>query len=500
MLGQPFWYADFSGGLDTKSSPDEIPDNAAYAMSNVISSVRGALLSRNGNTTFSSPATTLTSLAPAEATPAPYLLGVGGTKGYAIDSGGTSRDITGAVTITTGSRWEWVQAPASGGQGPVWGMNGVDTPLQWTGATNSTALAAWTASSGSVPNGRYCVLWQNHVWVAGVTAFPNRVYWSDVVAGTGADPRSWPAANVLDLDAADGDAITGLGRVGPYLLVFKKRRTYLVTDAVTGANRPLDPGVGCISHRSIVSTPHGTVWLTPDKGVYVTDGSRVEPVSQNVQPTLDSMSQAAKVVAAGGFANEHYYLAVGLSGATNDTVLDYDFALKSWWKHSNSVVQFASWTPTSVPTLYGAATGAGRVDQMYVPATTLDNGAAFTASWNGPWINPMYFRRRRINGFETRKRFREFRAEGSGKFTINLSTNFNASGYVRVKDFDFTGTTTTFGGTGTFGGSGTFGDAVAIQQGRFYGQGVANAWSVQVSSASPFELDQFVGTFTDRRD
>jgi hypothetical protein len=146
----------------------------------------------------------------------------------------TVTDISGAATITSGVNWDFVQAAASGGQGPLYAMNGTDTPLQWTGSGN---VASWTASSGSVPNGTMCKLHANRVWVAGVSANPSRLYWSDV-----GDPRAWPAANVVDLDPQDGDVITGIGTIGPYLLVFKKTKTFVIYDDATGANRRLSVG------------------------------------------------------------------------------------------------------------------------------------------------------------------------------------------------------------------------------------------------------------------
>jgi hypothetical protein len=62
-----------------------------------------------------------------------------------VSTGGVATDITGAATLTSNLRWEFVEAPASGGQGPLYGVNGIDTPKQWTGTGN---IADWTATPG----------------------------------------------------------------------------------------------------------------------------------------------------------------------------------------------------------------------------------------------------------------------------------------------------------------------------------------------------------------
>jgi hypothetical protein len=108
------------------------------------------------------------------------------------------------------------------------------------------------------------------------------------------NPRAWPAANVVQFDPNDGDSITGLGTIGPYLLVFKRRKTWVVTDLDTGANRRLSGDTGCAAGRSIVETPLGTFFLTQDKGVYLTNGSSLEPMSDVIRPTLDGIVETMR--------------------------------------------------------------------------------------------------------------------------------------------------------------------------------------------------------------
>jgi hypothetical protein len=91
---------------------------------------------------------------------------------------------------------------------------------------------------GAVPNGKFILYVKNRVLIAGVPGTPHRLYASAL-----GDPRNWgTAANqgwAVDLDPNDGDAITGIGVVGPYVMVFKNEKAFTVYDLDTGANRRL---------------------------------------------------------------------------------------------------------------------------------------------------------------------------------------------------------------------------------------------------------------------
>src|SRR6266446_3895513 len=229
--GVPIPLRDFHGGVNTKAADSLVGIDECRNCSNVVSTSRGSIKKRNGCQTFSSGFTSsptqIMSLAGIEVV-GPNLVATALTKIYSIGTTGTNADITGAAVSGSNSRWEIIEAPTSGGQGPVYMMNGTDPNLYWTGAGN---VVAWTAASGTLPVGKYCIYWKNKVWVAGIAANPSRLFWSDV-----GDPRAWPAANVVDLDPNDGDIITGLGTFGPYLLVFKRNKVFRIYDLNTGAN------------------------------------------------------------------------------------------------------------------------------------------------------------------------------------------------------------------------------------------------------------------------
>src|SRR4051812_28260082 len=130
MRGTPVVFNDFSGGLDTKSAPYLVENKFARDCRNVVTTINGAIKKSAGKQTFASgfagSPTGPTSLFPMPATT--VLVATGAAKMYSISTGGVSTDITGASVITSGTRWEFTEAPASGGQGPLYAVNGIDIP------------------------------------------------------------------------------------------------------------------------------------------------------------------------------------------------------------------------------------------------------------------------------------------------------------------------------------------------------------------------------------
>jgi hypothetical protein len=463
----------------------------------------GAIVKRNGLQTFATPAVTLTSLFPLESTGSLFLIGAGSTSLYKVTTGGVASAIK--TGLTSGLRWEFVSAPIVSGQGPLFGMNGTDTPQQWDGAAGSTSN--WTNASGAVavPNGKYCLYSQNQVFVSGVAAAPSRVYWSAISDPTNWDPASLTGAGFMDFDPNDGQAISGLGRVGPYVLVCKPRKLWILVDPATATSRRLSDNVGCVAHRSIASGPNGTYFLAEDRGVYLTNGSKLSPISDKITPTLDSVSPGLRSQAAGACFGAHYYLSLPLSSSTNDTTLDYDEKLQSWWKHSFGSNQFALWHPTGVAQLYSAKATAAFVDQCFVPSVYQDNGSNFTWAWRGPWQSPSFYRRRRFPTPYFRKRLRQIRVMGSGTVDLSLAKGFaGAETLITPNILSYTVGTDVFGGTGLYGGAdgSVFGGTFTINHGRQYSLGVSDAFSIVFSATSNTAdvVNLYVYMVTDRRD
>lgn len=463
MRGKPETFVGFNGGVNLVDSPYALKDSEARDARNFVTTLRGKVRKRDGAATFIALPTAFDSLFPMQ-TPSPFLVAAQSGSIVVVNPAGSGVD----RAYPTAGGWEWAQAPAQGGQGPLWGMNGLDAPLQWDGV--APTFSPWTTSVGTLPNGKYVVYAGNRVFVAGMSAYGalddpgSAVVWSNL-----ANPRDWPAENVLELDPRDGDRITGLGTFGPYVLVFKSNKVWVIYDLDTGANRRLSNGVGCVSHRSIAESPAGCFFLTEDQGVMLTDGSSLKRVSNRVQPLLDELQDAQRSRAAGVFHGDHYYLSISTSGSFNDLTLDYDVQTDSWWPHTLAEQDWAVWEPTpGAPALYAIKAGSGTINKPFVPGIRVDDGEAFAAYWKGRFHD---FGSPMIN-----KRVRWVHLEGRGKAAVEIARSYS-TGEEELGDVDFA----------TSGGLVELGDA------EIFTPGVGRAFSVIVSNdtADELELDSY---------
>lgn len=326
--GRPFRFARFGRGLNTTDGPYSLREGyeddpsglgaEARDLLNVVSSHRGNVRRRDGCTPVGVP--TLS----------------GATDGFSVGERVLSLDPIGAggesfaivattlgallvvpasaprstVAIATGKSttapWVFKRLTVQSSLGPAYGMNGTDTPLETDGTVAGTGT--WDATAGSVPNGTVMAYHENRLLVAGVDAFPYRLY-----SCAPGNPRDWDTSGnawALDIAPDDGLPTTAVCSSGPYAVVFKERGIWVVYDAETGANRKVVDGVGTISPRSVVATDQGLFFFDPEQGVMVFDGREARPVSRQIDATLGAIAKADKREACGAYVDGHYYLSV----------------------------------------------------------------------------------------------------------------------------------------------------------------------------------------------
>jgi hypothetical protein len=365
--------------------------------------------------------------------------------------------------------------------GPYYGMNGTATPQFWDGAASSTA--PWSANTGIIPTGtRFLIYAQDRMWATGDPSFPGRV-WKTGVSSDAVpvpDPCNWDTDFTDDIDPDDGQAISAIGKVGPYVLVFKERKCYVISDASSGIYRTLSSSIGCISHRSIVETSSGTLFLSEDLGVCLTDGSEIRVVSENIKPMLDEVSTSQPLAYAksvGTYYRDSYYLSIPYLDSKNSITLEYQLDTGAWWIHSFAAADFALLDSGSGLQLYAAGPSVATLDHVLDDSVYSDNSVAYTSYWEGPywtWGAP-----------HLNKRVTQYRIDGVGSWEVDAATTFGdirerldwlpwEEGETSGGGFGDTGTT--FGGTGTFGPGGT------ITEKRYFTptDGWGRAWSLKL--------------------
>jgi hypothetical protein len=434
MRGFPVTYSDFSGGLNNQAGPYLLQGNQTRDCLNVHTSLTGDIEKRNGFVTLSGAtltgapinATGVHSLFPAN-TAAKSLVGVATTSTtdtiFKMTAAGVASVLKAGMTANT--RWYWAQAEVGSG-GPIFGLNGVDTPKRWDGAG---AMEDWVATSGTVPKeAKFLTAFSSRLWCAK----GSRLYYSGIT-GSSPDPLNWEAENYVDLEPNDGQSITGIGIVGSYLVVFKSRKTFIIYDPVTAANRQISNEVGCVAHRSIQQTPLGLFFLSEDQGICKTDGKGVTPFSDSIKPTTDlvAASPASAAQAAAQLIGRRYYLSVSVGGTRNDRTLEYDMMAGSWWMHDCAVNEFALLDPAGSPVVYSADSRASaRVSKAFVSETFQDNGANYAGKsfYTTPyyaWGNSGSLRYLRYIDPHKAKRIREVRTDGVGSWEGFVATEFS---------------------------------------------------------------------------
>jgi hypothetical protein len=514
MRGEEQVYLDFSGGVNLAAAPYLLAENQARDARNVHTDSQGQVRKRNGFTNLVS-----LSASPASFTEPPHSLFasyIGGTaRLLAVGKIGASDDrvvtITGTTVtdrtpgglpFTASKRWYFAQAPASGGQGPVFAMNGTDTPQQFTGAGD---FADWTATTGTVPaTGKYLVHHGSRLWC--VEAGTSRVRYSGIT-GSAPDVRAWDANDYVDIEAEDGEEITALAPFGPYLIVFKPRKTYVIYDLVSGANRQISDTIGCAAHRSCVDAPMGLFFLSEEEGVMLTDGNSIEHVSAPMTPLLRTISSVTIADACGVFVDGRYFLSFSTDGAANNMTIEFDTDAKAWWIHDCASNQFALLDPIGTPQLFSADPSAIRVQRAFVPLVFQDAGANYVSGayitgahlmWDQPHVT---------------KRVRQFRVDGTGQWVLEYATNFSND---YEMDQGEVWDSTEEGGTlfapsaadgEIFAPSVTTSDlfspiTTAITSRRYYTLGVGRAWSFKLSNddSGDFQIYSATAAITRRTD
>lgn len=152
----------------------------------------------------------------------------------------------------------------------------------WNGATSTLTATAlnYQASVG--------VNFKSRFWIVPnelSTIAASQVRYSDIFAVNAPNTASgWSNGGVIDVASDDGDFITGLVVLNDTLIIFKRQSTwalYVSGSPSTWTLRNLHPQIGCIGGRT-AKVIGGLIYFRATSGVYRTDGTTFEKLSNNV--------------------------------------------------------------------------------------------------------------------------------------------------------------------------------------------------------------------------
>jgi hypothetical protein len=321
----PFSDKILNGGLNSTGGALELQNNESSDLQNIDFDKFGSVLKRNGYTVLCSGGTTGVTETDAlhwyeynnAGTPTRHLLNVTGSKLYKMDDlDGTWDDITGGVSITSGSHCDCENAFNT-----VYMTNGVDAPFKWAGTSTASIMAVPTG----LTTAKQVCLFNNYLFLGNVTVssttYPTRIYWSHI-----RDANTWDSDQWIEVGMNDGQPITALMVLQDRLVVYKTRSIYNVFftgDAdfpfiMPGGGKSNSP-VGCIAPFSVQEVENGHVFLAAD-GLYYYDGLNAYKLSHKIFKTLDQDMNKTKFDEAVSCVykdKNRYMLSIPSSGQTN---------------------------------------------------------------------------------------------------------------------------------------------------------------------------------------
>ena len=395
---QPVRWKDLSAGWFPGKEHNLVPDNGASDCDNVIWH-EGSLQKMFGydNVTTSALQGGLAGNGMIEFTQDSHnLVGVVGTRVYENLQNAVP-DLLVGVTLTTGLQCDMIEFN-NGTTNMIVGVNGTDAPWSFDGTTLQ-------ALAGSPPTGRWIEYFNNHVWIARHTNFPDRIYYSAVNSAT-----SWDTTDGTGNYFVFDGPITGVKSFGTQLVVFKNDSIgvltgYGVTDFVE-VPRFIN-GVGCVGGHTIVEAKLGgpagkavLVFLAHD-GIYAFDGTpNLIKLSNPIErkfiggAAANRWNESRYANAVGTFSTRYQWYILGVSDS-GDTTNDFQLALdlSRPFNTPDNKTAVPHW-PFDGPVTNAICVrrnannredlyfmGSDGLIYLYDPTSFNRNGAAYTAFW-----------------------------------------------------------------------------------------------------------------------
>jgi len=180
--------------------------------------------------------------------------------------------------------------------------------LDGTNQTSSADGNTWVTTAGNLdigncPAGNLAIEWHDRVYVAGVSGNLDRLYYSSIPT---AGVISWIAGNgYIDVEPYEGQgAITGLGKVPGYVLIFKERALKRWNGSSTF---PDDLStLGTSSQESVVLGKRTCFFFSASYkesiGFYETNGEETRKISRPIQSIVEAIS-SSKYSSVAGFSD-----------------------------------------------------------------------------------------------------------------------------------------------------------------------------------------------------
>jgi hypothetical protein len=247
---------------------------------------------------------------------------------------------------------------------------------------------------------------------------------------------TWPAANIYYAGDRDGAKLTGGKPISGGWAIFKEYSIYVFSGIPgSGQLRKIIDNVGCIAPKTLVSHKNWVYFLGRDAGklhVFRFNGSTLEKLSQNIEPTLDNIDSGNAQYAVGEIYKDRYRLSITIAGGSLNTkhfdcYIDRPFMNNNvvyypWFEGNRGVNALLSYEDGDTIALYSGSTTNNTTAAINAYGDTgwLDFGdnsrkkellrTYIDATESGDWdlVFSLYF---------------DFQLYGSSPYTINLGSS-----------------------------------------------------------------------------
>ncbi len=150
-----------------------------------------------------------------------------------------------------------------------------------------------------------------------------------------ADTTTWPSTSYIDLDLDDADEITAMTLLGEYLVVFKKKKifiVYWVGGTLQFKESRRVSSVGCVGPNALVVYEGRVVFLSSE-GVYAFDGTGVKELSGKIRPLFSDLNPSYLHIAEAHrdpIKKQIWFCVATGSSTTKNKIFVYDYELDNW--------------------------------------------------------------------------------------------------------------------------------------------------------------------------
>lgn len=161
-------------------------------------------------------------------------------------------------------------------------VNGTEDTAVWDG--NTSGAFANTGNALNAPTGKFIENYRARMWIAGNSAYPDRLYYSSLPSAAATPVITWDTdvatGDWIDISPSDGENITALKRSGNALLVFKTNHLYQVF-SIEQTDPDSKFNVGTYSQESVVEAKDGIYFHHPT-GFYRYESGGVSDISKPI--------------------------------------------------------------------------------------------------------------------------------------------------------------------------------------------------------------------------